>query len=121
MPNVFHVGHFAVVSSVAVKPQWTYGVKRIALLEVYPELVKNIQDKHDPYYEYANLKIDPRLKAIKHIVFRSPKIYTHTRQGYWMHRRLFQSWMELSKRWEQLWPLHVLAKGWPWPDMMEMG
>ena len=123
MPYARQFGHFAVVSSTAANPKWftrsgkpLIGVKRLAMLEVYPELIITDEDG------YCNITIDTRLNCVKQIVCKSRKFYTATHEkDFYAHRRVWQEWCDLAEKFERLWPCHSLAKGWPWPDLTEMG
>jgi hypothetical protein len=118
MPGVELYGHFVVVTSTAGPRHWKTkkgqslsGLKRMALIEIYPEKIKRRIDP-DTGYEFPSFRIDPRLKSIKQIIIVSD---TYPVWG-WMGKMFYKERERLcgmAERFDKLWPMHILAKDWP--------
>ena len=102
MPAIWIYGHFAVIDSIACKPAWHYGIRRIGLLEIDPTLK-------------PPSRIDIRLKSVKRIIALYGPHYMNTNAGWRCWQRDLEQTKEKAKRWDKLYPLHIIAKDWPLP------
>lgn len=104
MPYVNEFGRFVVVTSITERKgkHPCYGWRRIALVEVDPEKKPA-----------KGWKIDPRLRGFKRIITISEGYAFYTVAGWRMYCREASRLDAMAKKFDRLYPLHIMAKEWP--------
>ena len=104
MPDVQIHGRFAVITSSTEyrKAPSRKGWKRIAIVEIDPNLK-------------PPSRIDPRIKSLKRIITISDDFGTWLSPGKFMFEREWKLFNEKAKRWNMMYPLHIVARDWPHP------